>query len=266
MPNDARPPEDRSAAPPFALKEDLSGGLIPADWSVPPVFRRRLGDRAGRQRSMSAEGHLLLVLHTPPQTEEHDRQARLFWRQPDGTWRAGNAFDGARALSSHFAEYQTLIDDLEKKEDAAQSAEDYFAILSVISGIYRAARNQHLALQQAREQVPDARDVINFRDRAYELEREADLLSTDARNAMEFLIARRTEEQAQASYQMALSSHRLNVLAAFFFPIATLSTIFGMSLRTGLEELQPPVPFLTVITTGLLFGVILKSILNRSQR
>ena len=40
--------------------------LIPAIWTVPEVFRERLGRRIGRQRMMFADGHLLLVLHAPP--------------------------------------------------------------------------------------------------------------------------------------------------------------------------------------------------------
>ena len=37
--------------------------LLPAPWQVPSVFRERMGTQVGRQRSMVADGHLLLVLH-----------------------------------------------------------------------------------------------------------------------------------------------------------------------------------------------------------
>ena len=40
--------------------------VLPYDWDVPEVFRKRLGEGAGRQRCMTADGHLLLVLHQPP--------------------------------------------------------------------------------------------------------------------------------------------------------------------------------------------------------
>ena len=77
------------------------GNLIPSDWDMPAVFRRRLGDRVGRQRVMIADGHLLLVLHRLPTADEHERRGRLFWRHPDGKWHSPNAIDGAQALAAH---------------------------------------------------------------------------------------------------------------------------------------------------------------------
>ena len=71
-------------------------------------------------------------------------------------------------------------------------------------------------LQEARKLVPDDRDLINLRDRAYEIERTADLLYNTAKNAMDFTIAVRAEEESRASRRMAVSAHRLNILAAFF--------------------------------------------------
>ena len=51
--------------------------ILPATWEVPAEFRSRLGEKAGRQRAMMAEGHLLLVLHAPPKKDEPDRKGRL---------------------------------------------------------------------------------------------------------------------------------------------------------------------------------------------
>ncbi len=237
--------------------------LVPLDWDVPKSFRQRLGDRIGRQRAMSAEGHLLLVLHSPPQTAEHQRDGRLFWRQPDGQWRASHSNAGNAALSEHFAEYRNLLEEIDDREDVASTADQYFRLLSELTPLYRAARNQHLALQQARAELRDIRDVINFRDEAYELEREADLLLSDAKNALDFSIAKKSEEQARTSHQMAVSSHRLNLLVAFFFPIATLVSVFGTNLQHGLEAVYAPVPFVVVLATGLLFGVLLRKRVSR---
>jgi hypothetical protein len=55
----------------------------------------------------------------------------------------------------------------------------------------------------------------------------------------------------------------LNVLVAFFFPIATLTAIFGVNLRTGLEEVAPPFLFLAVIALGLVFGGVLTAFVTR---
>lgn len=236
----------------------LSSDLVPPQWDVPDVFRRRLGDRVGRQRAMYGEGHLLLILHAPPQGEEPERQGRLFWRRPDGVWKANHSHGDIKALDEHLDEFRHILEVLDDREHAATSAAEYFEILSTLTPLYRTIRNLHLALQQARTELNEARDVINFRDEAYELERQADLLLQDSRNTLEFSIAKQTEAQARAGHHMAVAAHRLNVLAAFFFPIATLSAFFGTNMRHGFEEFAAPLPIIALLLVSLMCGVILK--------
>ncbi len=231
---------------------------VPENWDVPDIFRRRLGDRVGRQRAMYAEGHLLLVLHAPPQGEEPERIGRLFWRRPDGVWKADYSNSGIKALDEHLDEFRDIIEKLDDREHAATTASEYFEILSALTPLYRTVRNLHLALQQARNELSEARDVINFRDEAYELERQADLLLQDSRNTLEFSIAKQTEAQARAGHHMAVAAHRLNVLVAFFFPIATLSAFFGTNMKHGLEEIAAPLPLIVLLCVSLICGVILK--------
>ena len=229
---------------------------LPATWDAPEVFKRRLGEKAGRQRAMLADGHLLLVLHRPPKKNEPQRQARLFWRKPDGTWQASDSAGGAAALGKHLAEYAEVLERYDRQEDNAQSVVDLFGILEGVSPLARAIHNLHATLQDAREKMPDDRDLINFRDRAYELERTAELLVGDVRNALEFATAKKAEEQAVHTHQMSIAAHRLNLLAAFFFPIATLSALFGSNLSHPLERLlPPPFAFLAVVGLGLALGI-----------
>lgn len=254
---------------PMTRKTVSDGGtaqLVPATWDLPSTFRQRLGDRIGRQRAMFADGHLLLVLHEIPDPDDLERRGRLFWRSPDGTWHADQGRNGAAALDQHLSDYRKRLEKLDESEHVAESAEDYFEILSEVAPLYRAARNQHLAIQEARTFCPDVREIINFRDRAYDLERAAELLHTDSQNALDFSIARRAEDQARAAYQMGVSSHRLNILVGFFFPIATLCAVFSTTLKTGLESLESrfaPAPFIIMVLAGLLIGVILKSVITR---
>ena len=236
--------------------------ILPAVWDVPQNFRDRLGQIAGKQRSMSAEDHLLILLHRPPKPEGHERAGRFFWRKPDGSWTSSELGGGPNALKKHLDEYAALIENLEERDDAARNAQDYFSVLNELVPLHRAARNMHQALQQARELVPEDAEVINFRDRSYRIERTAELLYTDTKNSLEFDIAKRAEEQAAASHQMAVSAHRLNVLVAFFFPIATLSAVFGMNLLHGYEEAPAPMPFLIVLLVGLAVGIVLKSFIT----
>jgi hypothetical protein len=57
---------------------------------------------------------------------------------------------------------------------------------------------------------------------------------------------------------MALSGHRLNMLVAFFFPIAALTSVFGTNLSHPLEQyLPPPSAFFSVIAAGLILGGLL---------
>jgi hypothetical protein len=244
----------------------MAASVLPAVWEVPATIRNRLGDQAGRQRAMFHDGHLLLVLHAPPGPDEIERRGRLFWREPNATWHATEQGAGRAALARHIDEFADLLEGLESRWREATSADEYFAVLNAAAPLHRAARHLHQTLQQAREMVPGDRDLINFRDRSYAVERTADLLCDDTKNALDFAVARRAEEQARSSYRMAVSAHRLNLLAAFFFPIATLSAIFGMELRNGLESLDAPLPFLGVLGAGLLGGVVLTGFVTRQRQ
>lgn len=244
----------------------MTSELIPPLWQVPRVFRERMGDHVGRQRAMVADGHLLLVLHAPAKPGEAGRQGRLFWRDPAGQWWSKEKGVGLHSLERHFEEYEHLLGELARQEERASAAAEYLALLEQLSPVRRAATNLHHALQHAREQCPDVRELINLRDRAYELDRSADLLLTDVENALQVAIAKRAEEQSASSHQMSVASHRLNVLAAFFFPIATLMAIFGANLRTGWEEVWPPLPLLSVLAVGLVVGALLTAFVTRKPR
>jgi len=231
--------------------------LLPGNWKVPQVFRDRLGNKVGRQRAMFADGHLLLVLHAPPAPDERHRQGRFFWRSPEGTWKSSLLGDGVQALDKHLEQYLQELQKLENAEDRAQTADDYFPILQAIAPLHRAAGNMHNALQEARELVGEDRDLMVCRDHAYLIERSIELLQSDTKNGVDCLVARRAEEDAQNSRRMAAAAHRLNVMAAIFFPIATLATIFGMNLQSGLEEVGP-VLFWVVLFVGVLVGALVK--------
>jgi hypothetical protein len=240
--------------------------LIPRNWEVPEVFRRRLGNKVGRQRLMSADGHLLLVLHAPPQPNELERQGRFIWRRPDGTWTSSDLGGGPQAVNKHLDQYADLVQKRDEQEENAASVEDYFQVLEALSPLMRAARHQHLVFQEARKECPEDREIINYRDRAYEIERSAELLYAETKHSMDFAVAKRAEEQAESSRRMAVAAHRLNLLAAFFFPIATLSSVFATTLRHGLETYLPPWPLVALVATGLLAGCILTSFVAKSKR
>lgn len=230
---------------------------IPTNWDIPAEIRGRLGERAGKQRAMLAAGHLLLIVHVPPKADENERLGRFFWRRPDGTWQASESSSGANTVAKHLEEIAKRLEAIDRSVDEASLAREYFAVMSQLSPLLRSVRNLHKTLQEARELIPADQDLITWRDRAYDLERLAELLNEDAKNGLDFAVARRAEEQAAASHRMEVASHRLNILAAFFFPLATISAVLGTNLAHGLEDYNPPWTFLTVVGLSISLGFVL---------
>jgi hypothetical protein len=243
--------------------------LLPADWEIPAKIRARLGTTAGRQRILLEDGHLVLVLHAPPTADETERRGRFFWRDLSGNWRVAPKGERIANLDQHLQEYEAAIERLEQAEDVAHGARDYFQLLDSLNPLARATRNMYETLQQAREKVSDDRRLIVARDLAYDLNRRADLLHEDAKNGLDFAVAWQAEQQAESTYQMAVSTHRLNLLVAFFFPIATLMAVFGANLRHGLEgwdQSQSPLPLIAVLGAGLVSGILLTAFVTRPAR
>ena len=177
--------------------------------------------------------------------------------KPDGTWTSNDLGSGPRVVGQHLDQYADAIQQLDDLEQQATASEDYSQVLERLAPLHRASRHLQQTLQEARQLCPDARDIIDYRDRAYAIERTADLLYNETKNAWDFLMARQTELQAQSSHQMSVSAHRLNLLAAFFFPLATLSAIFGVNIPHGLERSTSVVPFLAFLGCGFTLGILL---------
>ena len=240
--------------------------VLPTTWDVPKAFRERLGDGVGKQRLMQAEGHLLLILHRPPREDQTQRTGRYFWRKPDGSWQAFEPGGRSTTLAGHISEFAEAVEKLDRLEEDASTAREYFAVISALGPLHRAARNLHKVLQEARDAAPDDRELINQRDRAYELERNTELLHTDAKNGLDFAVARQAEAQAASSHRMAVSAHRLNLLAAFFFPLATIAAVLGANVKHGWEDLPAPLPFFVMLAIGLASGLMLTLFVTASRK
>lgn len=235
-------------------------GSIPHTWNVPQKFKDRMGSQAGRQRAMVDEGHLLLVLHAPPDPEQPERrEGRLFWRAADGSWKASAGGGGVSALRAHLEQFARAVEELEAKVESATRAEEWFRAVRIAAPLRRTAKNLHATLQEAREALPKEKDLITLRDQAGDLERAAELLHELAREGLEFVVARRTEEQAAQGQRMLLASHRLNMIAAVFLPVSALAAVMGMNLRTGLEELHAPWLFIGATALSLGVGWMIRS-------
>lgn len=229
--------------------------ILPKGWAVPKRFHERLGDGAGRQRAMVDSGHLLLVLHAPPASGRPERNARFFWRDDAGAWRSSSLGAGVGALRGHVKDFEDAADALEARVRAATEAQDFFSALRGAVPLLRTVQHLHRALQAAREAIDD-KELITLRDRAGEVERGLELLVSEARDGLDFTIAHRAEAQARAQAKQAAEAHRLNQIAAVFLPMTALTSIFGMTLHSGLEG--TPWLFWGVVAAGLALGLALR--------
>lgn len=233
---------------------------IPGTWNVPQKFRSRMGEGAGRQRHMVEEGHLLLVLHEVPKPGEPERNARLFWRDKLGAWKTNGMGNGVGPLREHLGSFERAVDVLEAAGKRATSAKEWFSLLKAATPLQRSVHHLARVLQAAREVIDD-RELINLRDRAGDAERAIDLLTLEARDAIDFVTARQAEAQAAVSLELARESHKLNVIAAVFLPITALASIFSMTLKSGLESWGTWL-FWLIVAAGIGIGVYMRSRLS----
>lgn len=230
--------------------------IIPSRWQVPATFHKRLGDKVGRQRLMVADGHLLLVLHKPPQPGDEERQPRLFWRNATGEWQSNESGAGLGELHEHLAEYDRAYDRLDALLRGTPTAQNYYQILHEATPLLRAARFMAAVFQQAREAEGNDRHLLLARDESVEIERNLELLHTEALHGLQFLIAQRSEEQARQGEQLVASSQRLNLLMALCLPATALASVLGMNLRHGFED-QGAWFFWAVLILAVLLGLII---------
>ena len=241
--------------------------VIPHNWDVPKVFRDRLGTHAGRQRTMHADGHLLVIIHEVPRAEDPERTARLYWRKPDGAWKStGSSATNIAALRAHVEEYATAVDQLEARAAAAKRASDWFELLHDSAPLLRAARGLTAALQEARDLAKTDTQLIALRDTAQDVERAVELIHGHARSGLDFTIAKSVEDNADNSRHVLESGHRLNLIAATFLPITALGSLFSVSMTHGLERWNSPYTFWVFAAAAFLLGFIVRASLPKPVR
>jgi hypothetical protein len=233
--------------------------IIPPTWSLPEPIRVRLGQTTfGRQRAMVEDGHLLLILHKPPGPDDRGREGLLFWRNSKGDWQFSRGGAGPGALKRHVQGFAELEAKLTHDYEETTDLKSLFDLIETLTPLVRSARNMYQALQVARDAIKNDTFLIEMRDQAYEIERNLELLLEDARNALQYRTARESEEQARLSKQALQASHRLNILAALFFPLTAIASLFGMNLAHGFKGDSVPI-FWIVALISLSLGFAMKS-------
>jgi hypothetical protein len=225
---------------------------IPATWDLPAPILHRLGSSVGNQRLIHEQGHLLLLLHHPPTAADHEkRQAAVFWLNPAEMGQSSASPDGLAGLRDHLAAYRAAIQQLDEAVDHARIPRDYFDALRRIHPLLRATRHLHEVLQAARQARPTDPQLINMRDEAAELERAIELATANAKAGMDFTVAEASSAHAKSAAETRAEARRLNQLAAFFLPLATLVTFFGMNPPEFIFD--SPSSWM-VLAAGLLLG------------
>jgi len=241
-----------------------NASYIPASWDLPDAIRMRLGETVGKQRLIDEEGHLLLLLHQLPRAEDDEvRKAMVVWRNPAGEWKSSPEEGGLRGLEKHLAAYRTVIHELDEGVESAKTARQFFEVMGRMHPLQRAARNKFLAIQELRQALPDDTRIINMRDQAGDLERAIELIAADAKAGMDFTLAESANQQAISADIANHEARRLNRMAAFFFPLATLVAVFGMNPP---ESICNSSGFWAVLVAGVVLGVFVNALLSSGNR
>ena len=238
--------------------------VIPKAWNIPDIFRARMGKEVGRQRLMSEEGHHLVVLHEiPTLSERGQRKPMLFWVDDAGDWKSMPQSGGRSALKQHVSDYQNAISALEQrmtKVEGDDTPEEVHDVIDEAAPLHRSVRGLARVMQALRETLKDDREVLNVRDMAVSMESSTDLLLADAKSTLDFVTAKNAMIQAKESAKAAREAQKLNRLAALFFPLVTLASVFGMNAPSQVLGASGSI---VVIIIGLVTGALLWGILSK---
>lgn len=232
--------------------------LIPKQWQIPQIFRDRLGADPGKQRIMSEEGHHLIVLHKAPSAADRgDRAAALFWINDSGEWKSIPSPGGINGLVEHIQEYENQAKSLEKDLDLPESSENADLLHKVhddAAPLLRASRHMLTIMQELRQLFPENRKLLLLRDSAINVERSAELLLADTKSTLNFMLAQSSIQQAEAAHNATIEANKLNRLAAFFFPVITISAV--LSINDPEKVLTNPFTY-AVVVIGFMLGLAL---------
>ncbi|MAG94219.1 MAG: hypothetical protein CMJ48_10765 [Planctomycetaceae bacterium] len=227
-------------------------------WALPESIERRLGPNTyGRQRIIHEDLELLIILHAVPRSDDGHVEHAVFWVRPDGEVEFNGRPNGARELRLLVQSYEQAFEELEGRYERASSSHALFQIIEELAPITRACKNMSITLQAAREAMRENGLILEMRDATAELQRGYELLLGDTKVGLEYRIARTAEKQATKAAEAVDAQHRLNILAAIFFPLTAVATIFGMNLQHGYEQ-EASILFWGVSALGIGLGLWVK--------
>ena len=235
------------------------------DWELPKSIEKRISPLTfGRQRIIYKENHLLIILHEIPKEHQRYRSHVVLYRHEQGEYLCNGQNEGKKALKDLIKRYEVKLEELDKAYENANSSTELFKILGELVPINRAAKNMAEVLQDAFEATQDDDFLLEMRDYSTVVKRSYEILLDHTKLALDFQTARSNEEQSEKANEALIAQHRLNILAALFFPITAVATIFGMNLTHGYEE-GHPILFWLVLIIGIAMGIIIKTWMLRMK-
>lgn len=202
---------------------------MPAHYELERDLLEQLSDRPGHQRCVVGRDELLLVLHEVPKAGVPERDAIFFWRRRDGRWFQPGG-QGLKGLDDLLDRYAKAIDENEEILEETDEAQDLFRVLKHAGPLTRSSRNMVVALEQVLNQEPDDRLIRNYRDRAREIERAAELLHSDGRETLLFWQAESAEQHTKSAERFGNILFKLNLVTGFFLPLVAFGGLFGMNV------------------------------------
>ncbi|MBN4073974.1 hypothetical protein JYT61_00275 [bacterium AH-315-E10] len=235
------------------------------NWVLPEAIENRLGPNTyGRQRVLHEGDDLLIILHDVPNADQHDREHCVFWRDGSAHLFYNGGDNGEYKLRALMERYDKRYEELEELYDNATDSQILFHLIEELIPINRACNNMTTTLQKARECVRDDLFLIEMRDFSSQLQQNYEILLSDSKTALDYRIAKYAEEQTIQGKEAVDAQHRLNILAAVFFPLTTIATIFGMNLKHGLSE-RSVLVFWLVFIIGISVGIWTKGWIVRKE-
>jgi Mg2+ and Co2+ transporter CorA len=230
-------------------------------FDVPHSLAHHVGRSVGRQRVITDDGVILVVLHKPPIDDYWKREGVFLLKKVNTAWH----FKGERTTRTLLDSYRNVARNFDEEFEDASTPSALFALLDRLVPVRRSARNVHAVLAEAGKMLPDDMELADWINFAYETERGLDLLYDDIRHTIDSHLARIEEEHMELTKQSVIATNRLNLIVALFLPLATIASVLGMNLSHGLNT-DDPRYFLIILLLGILMGLgVLKYIQNGTK-
>jgi hypothetical protein len=135
-------------------------------------------------------------------------------------------------------------------------------VIDEATPVARAGRHVMKVIGELRKALPADGDILAIRDMSVAMERSGELLISDAKSSLDYMIAKSSAAQARQAHEAAQEARKLNWLAAFFFPLMTIAAIFGMNDPLNMLAKNS---IWIVLLIGITLGAVVRLIVKNTK-